>query len=81
MANVYSDVRKAIRRAAIQSLIEFFPTTEDQNNYIIFSHVGGSEPVNPYVVINILGIEQQGRSQVSSLTDNAFDLSVQAQYV
>jgi len=80
MANVYSDVRKAIRRAAIQSLIEFFPTIEDQDKYVFFSHTNGSEPVNPYVVINILGIEQQGRSQVSSLTDTAFDISVQSQY-
>lgn len=80
MVNVYSDIRKAIRRAAVQSLIEFFPNTEDQDKYIFFSHTGGSEPANPYVVINILGIEQQGRSQVSSLTDQDSFLSVQAAY-
>lgn len=69
MAGIYTDVRKAVRRAVIQSLIEYFPTESDQNNYIFFSHTNGSEPANPYVVINILGIEQQGKHMTSTLAD------------
>ena len=65
----YSDIRKAIRRASIQSLIEFFPTTDLQNKGIIFSHLSGAEPNTPYVVINILGIEQQGKHSTSTLSD------------
>lgn len=69
MAGAYSEVRKAIRRAVIQSLIEYFPTTEDQDKYIFFSHSGGTEPSNPFVVINILGIEQIGKHSTSTLSD------------
>lgn len=81
MAGIYTDVRKAIRRAAIQSLIEYFPDTASQNAGIIFSHVNGSEPSSPYVVINVLGIEQQGKHMTSTLsnpTDNT--VSVRASY-
>ena len=65
----YNDIRKAVRRAVIQSLIEYFPDTTSQNAGIIFSHVNGSEPVNPYVVINVLGIEQIGKHSTSTLAD------------
>lgn len=65
----YSQIRKALRRAVIQSLIEFFPTTEDQDKYIFFSHTSGTEPSNPFVVINILGIEQIGKHSTSTLSD------------
>lgn len=70
---VYSDVRKAIRRATIQSLIEYFPTTQEQNDLIFFSHTNGSEPSQPYVVINILGIEQQGKHMTSTLANSKDD--------
>lgn len=86
MAVIYSSVRKAIRRATIQSLIDFFPTAQEQNDLIFFSHINGSEPSKPYVVINILGIEQQGKHMTSTLsnpTDNtllvraAYEITVQ----
>lgn len=80
MAGIYTDVRKAVRRAAIQSLIEYFPDTASQNAGIIFSHVNGSEPVNPYVVINILGHSQQGHVQTASTTNEQFELIHQVAY-
>lgn len=80
MAGVYSDLRKAIRRAVIQSLIEYFPTQADQGKYIFFSHTGGTEPSNPFVVINILGIEQQGHTQTASTTNEQFELIHQVAY-
>ena len=81
MAGAYSEVRKAIRRAVIQSLIEYFPTQADQNNYIFFSHSGGTEPSSPFVVINILGIEQIGKHSTSSLTDSTNTLiNIRASY-
>lgn len=77
----YSEIRKAIRRSVIQSLIEYFPTEADQNNYIFFSHTNGSEPNNPYVVINILGIEQQGKHSTSTLADPSKNiLNIRASY-
>lgn len=81
MAGAYSEVRKAIRRAVIQSLIEYFPTTEDQDKYIFFSHTGGTEPSNPFVVINILGIEQIGKHSTSTLADPTQNiLNIRASY-
>lgn len=77
---VYSDIRKAIRRGAIQSLLEFFPTVAEQDKYIIFSHVSGVEPINPYVVINILSIEQLGRHSTSTLTNTDKELLIQVAY-
>lgn len=66
---VYSEVRKAIRRAVIQSLIEYFPTQADQNELLFFSHSNRTEPSKPFVVINILGIEQIGKHSTSTLAD------------
>ncbi len=81
MAGAYSEVRKAIRRAVIQSLIEYFPTEADQNNYIFFSHSNGTEPSNPFVVINILGIEQIGKHSTSTLADPTQNiLNIRASY-
>lgn len=83
---VYSGVRKAIRRAVIQSLTEYFPTLAEQEELIFFSHAQGTEPSKPYVVINILSIEQQGKHMTSTLsnpTDNtllvraAYEINVQ----
>ncbi len=65
----YSNIRKAIRRAAIQSVIDYFPTADEQNKFVFFSHVGGTEPSNPYMVINILGIQQIGKHSTSTLAD------------
>lgn len=83
MAGIYSDIRKAVRRATIQSLLEFFPTKEDQDKYVLLSHTGGSEPISSYVSINILGIDQQGRTHTSGqaiLVDDEYFISVQASY-
>lgn len=77
----YSDIRKAIRRAAIQSVIEYFPTEADQNKFVFFSHTNGSEPANPYMVINILGIQQIGKHSTSTLADPTQNIvSVRASY-
>lgn len=71
---IYSDVRKAIRLGAIAALSEF-PTTP-----VVFSHSGGTEPAESYVVVNILSIEQQGHHITSTLTNQDEELSIQAQY-
>ena len=77
----YSEIRKAIRLAVIQSLIEYFPTLQEQEDLIFFSHTGGSEPSKPYVVINILGIEQQGKHSTSTLADPTQNIvNVRASY-
>lgn len=77
---IYSDVRKAIRRAAIGSLLDFFPDTVTQDKYIVFSNSNGTEPADSYVVINILNIEQQGHHSTSSQTTADFKLNVRVVY-
>lgn len=72
--SVYSGVRAAVRLGAIAALSEY-PTTP-----VIFSHSGGTEPAESYVVVNILNIEQQGRHITSTLTNTDEQLSTQAQY-
>ncbi len=77
----YSEVRKSIRRVVIQSLIEYFPTQADQDKYVFFSHTGGTEPSNPFVAINILGIEQIGKHSTSTLSNPADNmLYIRASY-
>lgn len=71
---IYSDVRKAIRLGAIAALSEF-PTTP-----VVFSHSGGTEPAESYVVINILSITQSGHHITSTLTNIDEELSIQAAY-
>jgi len=61
MAGTYSDVRKAIRTAALASLSEF-PTAP-----VIFSNSGGTEPAESYAVVNILSINQIGHHSTSTL--------------
>lgn len=77
---IYSDVRKAIRRAAIGSLLDFFPDTVTQDKYVVFSNSNGTEPAESYVVINILSIVQSGHHMTSTLTDVDEQLSIQASY-
>lgn len=71
---IYSDVRKAIRLGAIAALSEF-PTTP-----VVFSHSGGSEPAESYVVVNILSIEQQGHHSTSAQTTTDYKLAVRVVY-
>lgn len=72
---IYSDVRKAIRRAAIAALSEFPDTTP-----VIFSNSGGTEPTESYVVVNILNIVQQGHHSTSTLTTEDEELTFQVAY-
>lgn len=71
--SVYSGVRTAIRLGAIAALSEY-PTTP-----VIFSHNGGTEPAESYVVVNILSITQSGHHITSTLTNTDEELSIQAQ--
>lgn len=74
-------MQQALRTLCIASLPEFFPTIEDQDNYIFFSHDNGPEPDKPYVVINVLGINQQGKGSHSTKLNQATEtLSSQAVY-
>lgn len=78
--NIYTLVRKATRDSILTTLPEFFPTSVEQNAGVIFSHNNGAEPSIPYVVINILSIEQQGRHRTSTLTNTTEELTVSAFY-
>lgn len=72
---IYTDVRAAIRKGAIAALSEF------TNPVVIFSHSGGTEPAENYVVVNILNIEQQGHHSTSSLLNETTETqTIQASY-
>lgn len=71
---VYSDVRQAIRKAALGSLKDF------TNPVVIFSNGNGSEPSESYVVVNILSIEQQGHTSKSSLLNASNEIIFQVAY-
>lgn len=71
---IYSDVRAAVRNAALGALKEF------TNPIVIFSNNNGSEPAESYVVVNILSIEQQGHTSRSTLTTAQDGLIFQVAY-
>lgn len=78
--NIYTLVRKAARDSILTSLPEFFPTSVEKSAGIIFSHTNGSEPSIPYVVINILSIEQVGHQTTSTLVNTNQEMDVSAFY-
>lgn len=71
---IYTDVRAAIRKGALAALSEF------TNPVVIFSHSGGTEPAESYVVVNILNIEQQGHHSTSTLATEDEELIFQIAY-
>src|SRR3989337_2935738 len=75
--DIYSQARTKIRTSIIPIMLDFFPDTAKQNAGIIFSHLNGSEPTVPYMIINILGIEQKGHHSTATLlnTDNELAIS------
>jgi len=72
--SVYSNVRAGIRLGALKALSEF------TNPQVIFSHLNGTEPAESYVALNILSIDQQGRSETSTFADQDRVLSVTSGY-
>lgn len=69
--SIYSEVRQALRLGTLKVLDEYFPTPDAKNKGIIFSHLSGSEPSTPYVVIQIVQVIQQGRTSYSSAATDA----------
>lgn len=66
MATLFTQLRANIRKVVITALSEY-PTIA---NNVIFSNSNGSEPSGTYVVVNILGITQQGHHVTSSKLDS-----------
>lgn len=71
---IYSDVEQAIRKVVKSALYEY-PTT-----LVKFSHDNGAEVSEPYVVINILNIIQQGHHSTSTLVNDDGTLTFQVAY-
>lgn len=61
---IYDDVRQRVRLVALAALNPSYPTTP-----VIFSHGGGDEPAESYVVINIISDEQQGHGGSSTVVE------------
>lgn len=47
---------------------------------VIFSHSNGPEPSRSYIVINVLSVEQEGRSSTSSLLNRGNKLDMRVMY-
>lgn len=78
--SIYSDLRQALRLGTIVVLKDYFPTTNTQNAGIIFSHTGGTEPSTPYVVIQIVKVNQEGRTSYSSAASDDEKLTIVNHY-
>lgn len=64
--SIYSQVRQALRLGTLVVLNDYFPSTDAKNKGIIYSHTSGTEPTTPYVVIQIVKVDQQGRTSYST---------------
>lgn len=73
--SIYKDVRSALRLGTLKILEEEFPTTQ-----VIFSHLNGEEPSDPYVVIQIITEDQVGRTQYSTFADETENLHINTHY-
>ena len=65
--SVYSDFRSAVRLGSLEALEQAGYSTVP----VIYSHQNGSEPAASYVVIQIVSLDQIGRNETSTLTDEA----------
>lgn len=70
-SNIYSQVRQALRNTALKAL-----ELDEFNVPIIFSHSGGTEPAESYVVINVVDLASTGKQSSSTLTDTEEQLTI-----
>ena len=78
--SIYSQVRQALRLGTLVVLNDYFPTTDAKNKGIIYSHTSGTEPTTPYVVIQIVKVNQEGRTSYSSYADEIENLTIVNHY-
>lgn len=78
--SIYSSVRSALRTGTLKVLADYFPTKTLQDKGIIFSHVSGLEPTIPYVVIQIVSVNQVGRTSYSTYASDAENLTIVNHY-
>lgn len=64
---IYADMRDAVYQGTVEVFNQIgLPTTT-----VIFSHQSGPEPSSPHCVIQIVIVDQVGRTEYSTLTDDA----------
>ena len=77
--SAYSSFRTAVRLGTLEVFEQFgWPGVP-----VIYSHQNGSEPSSPYVVVQIISLNQVGRNESSTLTDDAIPqkhLTIKATY-
>lgn len=72
--SVYSDVRDALQKAVEYANFEY-PEAE-----VILSHQNGEEPLDSYIALDIDSVVEEGQGSSSTLTDEDFNLMIQANY-
>lgn len=65
--SIYSSMRTAVRLGTLEALSQSGYSTTP----VIYSHQSGAEPAETYVVIQIVSLDQVGRVEESTLTDES----------
>lgn len=82
--SIYEQLEESLYDSCEAVLADYYPDTP-----IIFTHVNGPEPSNPYIAMQIMFVEQIGRTQTSTRADAVYGeggeithyvLNSQAQY-
>lgn len=77
--NIYTQIEDGLFNGTLKALVEYFPA-QDDDSPIVFSHNDVAEPDSPYVVINVLNIDQKGQGYTSTLTNEDEELTIKASY-
>lgn len=75
-SDIHTQLEDAIRNSAYVALSEYFADVPREEALIIFSHLNGTEPSSPYVIINVVDLAQVGRHKTSTLTNELEELSI-----
>lgn len=65
--SIYEQLEESLYDSCEAALADYYPDTP-----IIFTHVNGPELSNPYIAMQIMFVEQMGRTQTSTLADPVY---------
>lgn len=66
--SIYSQLETSLYDSCVAGLSNYYPNTP-----IIFSHGSGPEPNVPYITLQILSVEQMGRTQTATRADPVYN--------
>ena len=75
MKSIYTTLEDGVRSLALAA------NADHPNVPIIFSHQGGGEPSESYIVINLLSVNQEGHSSTPAMLNRDRKMDVRVMYV